>query len=80
MLLFFPANLTLTGSSNIKVLPEEVKDAIRDLDCNNRCGLDGIYAKHLKYCSEQILPLLSVFFTGMFIHGILPSAMISVIL
>ena len=44
--------------SSIKVLPEEVKDAIRNLDCSKSCGLEGVYAEHLKYCSECILPLL----------------------
>ena len=28
--------------SSIRVLPEEVKDAIRNLDCNKSCGLDGV--------------------------------------
>ena len=62
------------------MLPEEVKDAIRDLDCNESCGLGGIYAEHLKYCSERILPRLSMCFTSILVQGILPSAMISVIL
>ena len=66
--------------SSIKVLPEEVKDAIRNLDCSKSCGLDGVYAEHLKYCSECILPLLSMCFTGLLVHGILASSMISVIL
>ena len=30
--------------SSIKVLPEEVKYAIRNLDCSKNCGLSGVYA------------------------------------
>ena len=53
--------------STIKVLPEKVKDAIRNIDCSKSCGLDGVYAEHIKYCSERILPLLSTCFTGLLV-------------
>ena len=44
------------------------------------CGLDGIYAEHLKYASDKLIPLLSLCFTGMFVHGILPNSLMSVVL
>ena len=50
-------------NSSIKMLPEEVKYAIRNFDCNKSCGLDGTDVDHLKYCSEHILSLLSMCFT-----------------
>ena len=53
----------LAINSSIKMLPEEVKYAIRDLDCNKRCGLDGTDVDHLKNCIKHILPLLSMCFT-----------------
>ena len=28
------------------------------LDVNNTCGMDDIYAEHLKYCDERIVSLL----------------------
>ena len=64
---------------SVKVLPEEVKDAIRNLAISKSCGLDCVYVEHLKNCSERTLPLLSVCFTGLLVHGI-PSSMIYVIL
>ena len=45
-----------------------------------RAVADDIYAEHLTYCSKHILPLLSMCFTTLLVHGILPNAMISVIL
>ena len=45
-----------------------------------RAVADDMYAEYLKYFCDRILPLLSMGFTGMLVHGILPNAMISVIL
>ena len=50
-------------NSSIKMLPEEVKYTISDLDCNKSCDLDGSDVDHLRYCSKHILPLLSMCFT-----------------
>ena len=58
----------------------EIIHAIKDLKDNKSCGLDGISAEHLKHCSEVILPLLSMCFTSLFVHGILPESMIYVVL
>jgi len=58
----------------------EIIKAINDLKNNKSCGLDGIYAEHLTQCSNQISPLLSMCFTSLFVHGILPVDMISVMI
>ena len=58
----------------------EIIHAIKDLKDNKSCGLDGISAEHLKHCSDVIIPLLSMCFTSLFVHGILPESMISVVL
>ena len=36
----------------------EVEKAIKHLDVNKTCGMDGIYAEHLKHCNKHILPLI----------------------
>ena len=36
--------------------------------------------EHLKHCSDVKIPLFSMCFTSLFVHGILPESMISVIL
>ena len=59
---------------------EEIADAIRGLDKNKPCGMDGSYGEHLMYCSNRILPLLAICFTSFFVHGFLPDNMLSVIL
>ena len=58
----------------------EIIHAIKDLKDNKSCGLDGISAEHLKHCSDVIIQLLSMCFTSLFVHGILPESMISVVL
>jgi len=64
----------------IFVSPAEIECAIKELDLNKSCGMDGVYAEHLKYSSRRLLVLLSVCITSMFIHGVLPESMISVVL
>mgnify|MGYP000025958227 CR=1 FL=1 len=59
---------------------DEIEGAIKELDYNKSCGMDGIYAEHLKYCSNRILPLLAMCVSSLFVHGFLPDAMISVVL
>ena len=54
--------------------------AIKQLDKNKSCGLDGIYAGHLKYASTRLLDLLSHCFSSLLVHGVLPDSMISVVL
>ena len=59
---------------------DEIKYAISKLELNKTCGLDQIYAEHIKYASDKVLPLLSLCFTSMFIHGFLPGSLLSVVL
>ena len=43
----------------------EIIQSIKDLKDSKSCGVDGIYAEHLKHCSDYtgiIIPLLSVFY------------------
>ena len=67
-------------SSDIHVIVTDIESAIGHLDNNKSCGLDGIYAEHLKLCSRRIIPLLAMCFSALFIHGFLPDAMLSVVL
>lgn len=53
-------------------------NAIKQLDNNKSCGLDGIYAEHMKCASKRVLPLLALSIRGSFIHGFLPDSMLSV--
>lgn len=64
----------------ISVSVHDIEDAIKKLVNNKSCGMDGIYAEHLKYCSKRILPLLALCIQGCFVHGFLPSNMMSVVL
>ena len=66
--------------NSVKVTNSEIFEAIKSLDTNKSCGLDGIHAEHLKFASNRLIPLLSLCFTGMFIHGILPDSLMSVVL
>ena len=69
-------------SSDIHVTVADIESAIGHLDNNKSCGLDGIYAEHLKFCSRRIIPLLAmcIQISALFIHGFLPDAMLSVVL
>ena len=40
--------------------------------------MDGIFAEHLKYASRKLIPLLSLCFSGLLIHGILPDSLMAV--
>ena len=57
----------------------EVENAIKCLDINKTYGMDGVYAEHLKHCDKRIVPLLAMCITGFFVHGFLPSSLLSVI-
>ena len=65
---------------DIKVTIDDVIDAIKKLDMNKSCGADNVYAEHLKYASNRIIPILTMCFTGFFVHGFLPSKLLTVIL
>ena len=57
---------------DILVLPNEIASAINDLDGNKSCGLDGIYAEHLKLGSRLLFILLGHCLSSFFVHGSLP--------
>ena len=67
-------------TNDIVVEVSEVKNAIKCLDINKTCGMDGIYAEHLKHCDKRIVPLLAMCITVFFVHGFLPSSLLSVVL
>ena len=67
-------------SNDMIVNCEEISKVINGLDCNKSCGLDGIYAEHLKHASSRVSVLLALCFTSCFIHGFLPQNLMSVVL
>ena len=77
----FDCNFPFSESHNsVKVTNSEMGDAINSLQDNKSCGLDGIYAEHIKYASGKLIPLLRMCFTGLFVHGFLPRSLMSVVL
>lgn len=78
----FP-NCTSDNRSNyddVTVTVGELRSAIKDLACGKACGLDGIFAEHLKHSSERLLVLLSICLTCFFVHGALLDCLIDVVL
>lgn len=73
-------NLSHGESHDISVTVQEVASAIKDLDLNKTCGLDGVYAEHIIYASKCLTTLLSLCFSSCFYHGVLPDSLISVVL
>ena len=71
------AEIPLKSSDLYRISPNDIFFFFHN---NKSCGLDGIYAEHLKLCSRRIIPLLAMCFTALFIHGFLPDAMLSVVL
>ena len=69
-----------TSYNIVKVCNSEIYDAIKSLELNKAYGMDGIQAEHLKYCSNKVIPLLSMCFSSFFVHGFLPKTLMSVIL
>ena len=67
-------------NSNMLISPGELEDGINNLAEGKSCGLDGIYAEHLKYCSTNYKILLARCFTSFLVHGFLPDSLMSVIL
>ena len=65
---------------SLLVIPSEIEDAIDKLASGKSCGLDGIYAEHLKYCSIDFRSMLAKCITGFLVHGCLPESLMSVIL
>ena len=64
-------------NENLVIRPDDIFEAISMLDNNKACDMDHIYAEHLKYGSQKLCPLLSMCFTGLLIHGVLPDSLLS---
>ncbi|CAL4169330.1 unnamed protein product [Meganyctiphanes norvegica] len=72
---------TITSSFNdLKVTTDEVFDAMKKLENNKSSGADNIYAEHIKYASKSLVPLISICFTACFVHGFLPTSLLTVVL
>lgn len=69
-----------TSTNEVRIKIHEIVDAVKSLKDNKSCGLDGIYAEHLKYASGKLIPLLSMCLSGLFVHGFLPNSFMSVVL
>ena len=59
--------------NDIQVSYNELSSTIDYLDINKSCGLDGIYAEHLKFGSYSLADLLSQCLSRFFTHGSLPN-------
>ena len=70
----------LQADPSLHVNPDEVDFAINKLDSGKSCGLDGIYAEHLKYSSLNYRNVIAKCFTSLFSHGFLPESLMSVVL
>ena len=73
-------NFDCKFNSDLLVKPGEIEDAINSLSEGKSCGLDGIYAEHLKYSSQNYRLLLARCMTSLLVHGILPDKLMSVVL
>ena len=58
--------------SQIEVSVEEVRNYLNGLDTSKACGPDGIPARLLKQCSEQIAPSLCAIFNNSLSSGRIP--------
>ena len=67
-------------NSNMIISPGEIEDAINNLAGGKSCGIDGIYAEHLKYSSLNYRSLLARCMTSFIVHGHLPDTLMSVVL
>ena len=66
--------------TDIQVSYDELSSAIDYLDIKKACGLDGIYAQHLKFGSYLLADLLSQCMSSFFTHGSLPDSRIANVL
>ena len=54
--------------------------AIKKLEKNKACGLDGISSEHIIYAGDRLAVLLTMVYNACMIHGYLPPSMISSVL
>ena len=64
----------------MRVTTDEVIAAIKKLELNKSSGDDNIQAEHIKYANEKLVLLISICFTACFVHGFLPSSLLTVVL
>ena len=74
------AGKNLTFCDELKIKPGQVSESINSLDNNKSCAFDGLCAEHLKFSSARLLPMLSMCFNSMIVHGFLPDSLINVVL
>ena len=67
-------------NDDVIVTAAEVHEAILKLRDNKACGQDDITAEHVKFVSKKLYPLVALCYTGLFVHGVLPDSMLSVVL
>ena len=65
--------------SNMIISPGKIEDAINNLSGGKSCGIDGIYAEHLKYSSLNYRSLLARCMTSFIVHGHLHDTLMSVV-
>jgi len=46
--------------NDIVVSNEDVVRAVKQLDMYKSCALDGLYAEHLKYYSNRVIPMIAM--------------------
>ena len=64
---------TVTSLAEFEICVDEVNECLSNLDTSKACGPDGIPARLLKECSQQIAPSLCALFNTSLGHGRLPS-------
>jgi len=65
---------------DVRVTSAEIYDVISNLSGGKASGPDGVSVEHLKYAGHNLPVMLSILFTAIFTHGILPKdLMLSVI-
>ena len=74
------SQVQLNADPNIVINIDEIEFAINKLTSGKSSGLDGVYAEHLKYSSNDYKTLLAKCFTSFLVHGFLPESLMSVVL
>ena len=70
----------LEADPELALNPDDIEYSINKLATGKSCGLDGIYAEHLKYSSNGYKTLLAKCFSSFLSHGYLPDSFMSVLL
>ena len=70
----------LEADPGLVLTSDDIEFSINKLATGKSCGLDGVYAEHLKYCSNGYKILLAKCFSSFLSHGYLPESIMSVVL